>query len=49
MCRGAKQVWANSDEIRNTIIAWVKAKGTVDPAEFASVDWKLTRDGVPVF
>ncbi|GAA0622994.1 bifunctional metallophosphatase/5'-nucleotidase [Streptomyces crystallinus] len=45
----AKQVWANSEEIRNTIIAWVKAKGVVDPAAFASVDWKLVRDGVPVF
>ncbi|QEV17573.1 bifunctional metallophosphatase/5'-nucleotidase [Streptomyces alboniger] len=46
---GAKQLWANSEEIRNTIIGWVKAKGTVDPGRFASVDWKLTRDGVPVF
>ncbi|MER7905078.1 5'-nucleotidase C-terminal domain-containing protein [Streptomyces sp. NPDC095614] len=46
---GAKQLWANSDEIRNTIIGWVQAKGSVDPAEFTSVDWRLTRDGVPVF
>ncbi len=46
---GAKQVWANSEEIRNTIITWVQAKGVLDPAEFASVGWKLTRDGVPVF
>ncbi|WP_329212151.1 5'-nucleotidase C-terminal domain-containing protein [Streptomyces sp. NBC_00683] len=46
---GAKQLWANSDEIRNTIIGWVQAKGSVDPAEFASVGWRLTRDGVPVF
>ncbi|QNE77995.1 twin-arginine translocation signal domain-containing protein [Streptomyces finlayi] len=46
---GAKQVWADSDEIRNTIINWVKAKGSVDPAEFALVGWRLTRDGVPVF
>ncbi|MFE3069610.1 bifunctional metallophosphatase/5'-nucleotidase [Streptomyces sp. NPDC059247] len=46
---GAPQLWADSDEIRNTIIQWVKAKGTVDPAAFASVGWKLTRDGVPVF
>ncbi|MER5961791.1 5'-nucleotidase C-terminal domain-containing protein [Streptomyces sp. NPDC002057] len=46
---GAQQLWANSDEIRNTIIQWVRAKGTVDPGLFASVDWKLTRDGVPVF
>ncbi|WP_031002653.1 bifunctional metallophosphatase/5'-nucleotidase [Streptomyces sp. NRRL F-5727] len=45
----AEQLWANSDEIRNTIIQWVRAKGTVDPAQFASVGWKLTRDGVPVF
>ncbi len=45
----AKQLWANSDEIRNTIIQWVKAKGTIDPAQFASVDWRLTRAGVPVF
>jgi 2',3'-cyclic-nucleotide 2'-phosphodiesterase/3'-nucleotidase len=45
----AQQLWANSEEIRNTIINWVKAKGTVDPAEFASVSWRLTRDGTPVF
>ncbi|MFI1680150.1 bifunctional metallophosphatase/5'-nucleotidase [Streptomyces sp. NPDC020607] len=45
----AKQLWANSEEIRNTIIGWVKVKGTVDPGQFASVDWKLTRDGTPVF
>ncbi|MFE0640299.1 bifunctional metallophosphatase/5'-nucleotidase [Streptomyces sp. NPDC058877] len=45
----APQLWADSNEIRNTIIQWVKAKGTVDPGLFASVDWKLTRDGVPVF
>ncbi|GHG02397.1 bifunctional metallophosphatase/5'-nucleotidase [Streptomyces zaomyceticus] len=45
----AQQLWANSDEIRNTIIQWVQAKGTVDPGLFASVDWRLTRDGVPVF
>ncbi|UQX04922.1 5'-nucleotidase C-terminal domain-containing protein [Streptomyces sp. RerS4] len=45
----ARQVWANSEEIRNTIIQWVKAAGTVDPARFASVDWRLTRAGVPVF
>lgn len=46
---GAQQLWADSDEIRNTIIRWVQAKGTVDPSLFASVDWKLTRDGAPVF
>ncbi|MFJ1995905.1 bifunctional metallophosphatase/5'-nucleotidase [Streptomyces asiaticus] len=45
----AKQVWANSEEIRNTIIAWVQTKGTIDVSRFGSVDWKLTRDGTPVF
>ncbi|MGW7359887.1 bifunctional metallophosphatase/5'-nucleotidase [Streptomyces sp. NPDC054802] len=45
----ARQLWANSEEIRNTIITWVQAEGAVDPAEFASVGWQLTRDGVPVF
>ncbi|MEU4495244.1 5'-nucleotidase C-terminal domain-containing protein [Streptomyces sp. NPDC023998] len=45
----AQQLWANSEEIRNTIINWVKAKGSVDPAQFATVGWKLTRDGTPVF
>ncbi|WP_328860217.1 bifunctional metallophosphatase/5'-nucleotidase [Streptomyces sp. NBC_00306] len=46
---GSQQLWANSEEIRNTIISWVTAKGTVDPAQFASVGWKLTREGTPVF
>ncbi|MET9106196.1 bifunctional metallophosphatase/5'-nucleotidase [Streptomyces zhihengii] len=46
---GAQQVWANSEEIRNTIIGWVQTEGTVDPAAFASVGWRLTREGVPVF
>lgn len=46
---GAPQVWANSEEIRNTIIGWVQSEGTVDPAVFASVGWRLTREGVPVF
>ncbi|QCD55313.1 bifunctional metallophosphatase/5'-nucleotidase [Streptomyces hawaiiensis] len=45
----AQLLWSNSDEIRNTMIAWVKAKGAIDPAGFASVDWKLTREGTPVF
>ncbi|MGW2020921.1 bifunctional metallophosphatase/5'-nucleotidase [Streptomyces decoyicus] len=45
----AEQVWSTSDEIRNLIIGWVQESGQIDPARFASVDWKLTRDGVPVF
>ncbi|MGW6914109.1 bifunctional metallophosphatase/5'-nucleotidase [Kitasatospora sp. NPDC054939] len=45
----APKVWANSDEIRNAMIAWVKAKGVLDPADFATDSWKLVRDGLPVF
>ncbi|MER7476544.1 5'-nucleotidase C-terminal domain-containing protein [Streptomyces sp. NPDC126510] len=45
----ARVLWSNSEEIRNTMIAWVKAKGSIDPAVFAGVDWKLTRNGTPVF
>ncbi|MFJ5924244.1 bifunctional metallophosphatase/5'-nucleotidase [Kitasatospora sp. NPDC092948] len=46
----AQQVWANSDEIRNTMIAWVKAKGVIDPADFYGQSaWRLVRAGVPVF
>ncbi|MGW7138175.1 bifunctional metallophosphatase/5'-nucleotidase [Streptomyces xanthophaeus] len=45
----ARQLWADSDEIRNTIVSWVKAKGTLDAAQFASVGWRLTRGSVPVF
>ncbi|GGY39070.1 bifunctional metallophosphatase/5'-nucleotidase [Streptomyces djakartensis] len=45
----ARLLWSNSEEIRNTMIAWVKAKGSIDPAGFAAVDWRLTRDGAPVF
>ncbi|MEG8276075.1 bifunctional metallophosphatase/5'-nucleotidase [Streptomyces sp. AHA2] len=45
----APVLWSNSEEIRNTMIAWVKAKGSIDPAVFAAVDWRLTREGAPVF
>ncbi|MER6301470.1 5'-nucleotidase C-terminal domain-containing protein [Kitasatospora sp. NPDC001539] len=45
----AKAVWSNSDEIRNTMIAWVKAKGTIDPADFFTNSWRLVRAGQPVF
>ncbi|MER5440265.1 5'-nucleotidase C-terminal domain-containing protein [Streptomyces sp. NPDC002790] len=45
----AKELWSESTEIRTRIAEWVTAKGVLDPADFASVDWKLTRDGAPVF
>ncbi|QKV99932.1 bifunctional UDP-sugar hydrolase/5'-nucleotidase [Streptomyces sp. NA02536] len=45
----AKELWAESTEIRTRIAEWVTAKGVLDPADFASVDWRLTREGTPVF
>ncbi|MGW1779674.1 bifunctional metallophosphatase/5'-nucleotidase [Streptomyces sp. NPDC002143] len=45
----AQELWAESTEIRTRISEWVTAKGVLDPKDFASVDWKLTRDGTPVF
>ncbi|NUS15680.1 MAG: bifunctional metallophosphatase/5'-nucleotidase [Streptomyces sp.] len=45
----APSVWSNSDEIRNTIIAWVKSHGGIDPSSFPADQWRLTRAGVPLF
>ncbi|NEB75110.1 bifunctional metallophosphatase/5'-nucleotidase [Streptomyces sp. SID14478] len=45
----AQELWSESTEIRTRIAEWVTAKGVLDPADFASVDWRLTRDGTPVF
>ncbi|MFE7270770.1 bifunctional metallophosphatase/5'-nucleotidase [Streptomyces sp. NPDC057623] len=45
----APELWSESTEIRTRIAEWVTAKGVLDPKGFASVDWKLTRNGTPVF
>ncbi|MFI8234173.1 bifunctional metallophosphatase/5'-nucleotidase [Streptomyces sp. NPDC085900] len=45
----AQELWSESTEIRTRIAEWVTAKGVLDPEDFASVDWKLTRNGTPVF
>ncbi|MEU6365805.1 5'-nucleotidase C-terminal domain-containing protein [Streptomyces sp. NPDC046931] len=45
----AKELWSESTEIRTRIAEWVTAKGVLDPKDFASVDWKLTRNGTAVF
>ncbi|WP_405147333.1 5'-nucleotidase C-terminal domain-containing protein [Sphaerisporangium sp. NBC_01403] len=36
-------------EIRQALIDAATASGTIDPATFADPNWKLVRDGVPVF
>ncbi|AWW40104.1 nucleotidase [Streptomyces sp. AS58] len=45
----AQELWSESTEIRTRITEWVTAKGVLDPKDFASVGWRLTRDGTPVF
>ncbi|MFJ8532488.1 bifunctional metallophosphatase/5'-nucleotidase [Streptomyces sp. NPDC093591] len=45
----AQELWSESTEIRTRIAEWVTAKGVLDPKDFASVGWKLTRNGTPVF
>ncbi|MCG7211020.1 bifunctional metallophosphatase/5'-nucleotidase [Streptomyces arenae] len=45
----AKELWSESTEIRTRIAEWVTAKGVLDPKDFASVDWRLTREGTPLF
>ncbi|MBP2703031.1 5'-nucleotidase C-terminal domain-containing protein [Microbispora sp. RL4-1S] len=36
-------------EIRQALIEYATAAGVIDPATFAEANWKLVRDGVPVF
>ncbi|GAA1932991.1 5'-nucleotidase C-terminal domain-containing protein [Nocardioides hwasunensis] len=44
----APVVYNRQNEIRQLLIDWVTAHGTIDPAEFASVDWRLVSGGRPV-
>ncbi|SDK50571.1 bifunctional metallophosphatase/5'-nucleotidase [Nonomuraea jiangxiensis] len=46
---GAEVVYNAQVEIRQALIEYATAKGTIDPADFAASNWKLTRDGVPLF
>ena len=41
-------VYNAQKEIRQLLIDWVTAAGTIDPSTFASQDWRLTADGAPV-
>ncbi|MGW3785388.1 bifunctional metallophosphatase/5'-nucleotidase [Micromonospora chokoriensis] len=43
------QVYNAQQEIRQLLIDWAQAKGTIDPADFFRPNWRLVREGVPVF
>ncbi|MCL8025614.1 bifunctional metallophosphatase/5'-nucleotidase [Nocardioides bruguierae] len=44
----AEVVYNRQVEIRQLLIDWVSANGTIDPAAFASVDWRLVTNGEPI-
>ena len=44
----APVVYNRQNEIRQLIIDWVTEHQTIDPAEFASVDWKLVSNDQPI-
>ncbi|MEU8817876.1 5'-nucleotidase C-terminal domain-containing protein [Actinoplanes sp. NPDC048796] len=43
------QVYNAQQEIRQLLIDWAQAKGSIDPADFFVKNWQLVREGVPVF
>ena len=45
----AETVHSAPDQVRDLMIAYVTAKGSLDPADFATVNWKLTQAGTAVF
>jgi 2',3'-cyclic-nucleotide 2'-phosphodiesterase/3'-nucleotidase len=44
----APVVYNRQNEIRQLLIDWVIANRVIDPARFASVDWRLTSGGQPI-
>lgn len=44
----APVVYNRQNEIRQLLIDWVTEHGVIDPAQFASVDWRLVSGGLPI-
>ncbi|OJF15339.1 bifunctional metallophosphatase/5'-nucleotidase [Couchioplanes caeruleus] len=44
-----EQVYNAQQEIRQLLIDWAQAKGEINPADFFTPNWRLVREGVPVF
>jgi 2',3'-cyclic-nucleotide 2'-phosphodiesterase / 3'-nucleotidase len=42
------QVYNAQQEIRQLLIDWAQAKGSINPADFYVKNWQLVREGVPV-
>ncbi|MEV2276825.1 5'-nucleotidase C-terminal domain-containing protein [Nocardiopsis sp. NPDC049922] len=45
----APVVYNRQAEVRQALIDFATASGTIDPAQFHAVNWRLVREGVPVF
>jgi 2',3'-cyclic-nucleotide 2'-phosphodiesterase/3'-nucleotidase len=45
---GAPVVYNEQQEIRQLLIEWAQANGTIDPADFFVDNWELVRNGVPL-
>ncbi|MET8721801.1 MULTISPECIES: bifunctional metallophosphatase/5'-nucleotidase [Streptomyces] len=45
----AEIAYSSTNEIRQLMIDYVTATKSLDPADFAVTNWKLTQDGTPVF
>jgi 2',3'-cyclic-nucleotide 2'-phosphodiesterase / 3'-nucleotidase len=43
------QIYNQQKEIRQLLIDWAQARGVIDPADFFEPNWRLVREGVPVF
>ncbi|MFB9237745.1 bifunctional metallophosphatase/5'-nucleotidase [Plantactinospora siamensis] len=43
------QIYNQQQEIRQLLIDWAQAKGVIDPKDFFEPNWRLVREGVPVF
>ena len=44
----APVVYNRQIDIRQLLIDWVTANQTIDPSQFASVDWRLVSNGQPI-
>ncbi|MDG4757957.1 5'-nucleotidase C-terminal domain-containing protein [Micromonospora sp. WMMD710] len=42
-------IYNEQQEIRQLLIDWAQARGTINPADFFQPNWRLVREGVPVF
>ncbi|HEX6921454.1 MAG TPA: 5'-nucleotidase C-terminal domain-containing protein [Actinomycetes bacterium] len=43
------QIYNEQKEIRQLLIDWAQARGVIDPKDFYDANWRLVREGKPVF